>query len=161
MVFFAIWWAWVNYSWFASAYDTDDIVFRLLTFVVMTGVLVARRRGAARRRGPATSGSLVVGYVIMRLAMVPLWLRVAREHPAAVVRRSGTPSAIAVIQVALDPAHGLLGHDAIGWASFVVLAARGDGRARTGPSTPGRARRGTGTTSPSATSCSRSSCSAR
>ena len=40
MVFFAIWWAWVNYSWFASAYDTDDVIFRLLTFVVMTGVLV-------------------------------------------------------------------------------------------------------------------------
>ena len=27
--FFAIWWAWMNYTWFASAYDTDDIVFRL------------------------------------------------------------------------------------------------------------------------------------
>ena len=26
---------------------------------------------------------LVVGYVIMRVATVPLWLRVAREHPAA------------------------------------------------------------------------------
>ena len=22
MVFFAIWWAWLNYSWFASAYDS-------------------------------------------------------------------------------------------------------------------------------------------
>ncbi len=22
MVFFAIWWSWLNYSWFASAYDT-------------------------------------------------------------------------------------------------------------------------------------------
>ena len=40
MVFFAIWWAWVNYSWFASAYDSGDVTFRLLTFVVMTGVLV-------------------------------------------------------------------------------------------------------------------------
>src|SRR5688500_8412200 len=33
-------WAWVNYTWFASAYDSGDIVFRLLTFVVMSGVLV-------------------------------------------------------------------------------------------------------------------------
>jgi len=24
MVFFAIWWAWMNFTWFASAYDTDD-----------------------------------------------------------------------------------------------------------------------------------------
>jgi low temperature requirement protein LtrA len=22
MVFFAVWWAWVNFTWFASAYDT-------------------------------------------------------------------------------------------------------------------------------------------
>ncbi len=25
MVFFAIWWAWMNFTWFASAYDTDDV----------------------------------------------------------------------------------------------------------------------------------------
>ena len=40
MVFFAIWWAWMNFSWFASAYDTDDVVYRLLTLVQIAGVLV-------------------------------------------------------------------------------------------------------------------------
>jgi low temperature requirement protein LtrA len=25
VVFFALWWAWVNFTWFASAYDTDDV----------------------------------------------------------------------------------------------------------------------------------------
>ena len=39
-VAFAISWAWINFSWFASAYDTDDWVFRLLTLVQMVGVLV-------------------------------------------------------------------------------------------------------------------------
>ena len=29
--FFAIWWAWMNYTWFASAYDNDDPLFRTLT----------------------------------------------------------------------------------------------------------------------------------
>ena len=24
-VFFGIWWAWMNFTWFASAYDTDDV----------------------------------------------------------------------------------------------------------------------------------------
>ena len=28
---FAICWAWINFSWFSSAYDTDDWVFRLVT----------------------------------------------------------------------------------------------------------------------------------
>ena len=29
MVFFAIWWAWMNFTWFASAYDCDDVAYRL------------------------------------------------------------------------------------------------------------------------------------
>ena len=66
MVFFAIWWAWVNYSWFASAYDTGDIIFRLLTFVVMSGVLVLAA-GVPRAAGEEHDFWLVVaGYVIMR-----------------------------------------------------------------------------------------------
>ena len=69
MVFFAIWWAWMNFTWFASAYDTDDVVYRLATFVQIAGVLIlaagvprafddqrlrrrdARLRGDARRAG--------------------------------------------------------------------------------------------------------------
>ncbi|MBV9142169.1 MAG: low temperature requirement protein A, partial [Pseudonocardiales bacterium] len=39
-VFFGIWWAWVNFTWFASAYDTDDVPYRILTLVQMGGVLV-------------------------------------------------------------------------------------------------------------------------
>lgn len=31
---FAIVWAWINYSWFASAYDTDDWAFRVATMVI-------------------------------------------------------------------------------------------------------------------------------
>src|SRR3954454_11098011 len=37
---FAVTWASLNYSWFASAYDTDDWVFRIATFVQMAGVIV-------------------------------------------------------------------------------------------------------------------------
>ena len=37
---FAICWAWINYSWFASAYDTDDWAFRVLTMLQMVGVIV-------------------------------------------------------------------------------------------------------------------------
>jgi low temperature requirement protein LtrA len=40
LVFFGIWWAWMNFTWFASAYDTDDIAYRLTTFVQISGVLV-------------------------------------------------------------------------------------------------------------------------
>ena len=26
VAFFALWWAWMNFTWFASAYDCDDVV---------------------------------------------------------------------------------------------------------------------------------------
>ena len=35
-----MWWAWINFSWFASAYDTDDWVYRLTTMVQMVGVII-------------------------------------------------------------------------------------------------------------------------
>src|ERR1700754_1405142 len=38
-VFFAIWWAWMNFTWFASSYDPDDVAYRVLTMVQMAGVL--------------------------------------------------------------------------------------------------------------------------
>ena len=53
-VFFAIWWAWVNFTWFASAYDTDDAAYRLLTFVQIVGVLI-RPPGFRRPSSTVTS----------------------------------------------------------------------------------------------------------
>jgi low temperature requirement protein LtrA len=122
MVFFAIWWAWVNYSWFASAYDTDDVIFRLLTFVVMTGVLVLAA-GAPRAAGAEHNfWVVVIGYLIMRVAMIPLWLRVAREHEE--VRRTALryAGAVAFIQLLWVLRTIFLAHGAAGWASFVALA---------------------------------------
>ena len=40
MVFFAIWWAWMNFTWFASAYDCDDVPYRLAVFVQIAGALI-------------------------------------------------------------------------------------------------------------------------
>lgn len=40
MVFVAIWLAWMNFTWFASAHDTDDVVYRLSALAIMTGALI-------------------------------------------------------------------------------------------------------------------------
>jgi len=40
MVFAAVWWAWINFTWFASAFDVDDALYRVLTLVQMAVVLV-------------------------------------------------------------------------------------------------------------------------
>ncbi len=84
---FAICWAWINFSWFASAYDTDDWIFRLTTMVQMIGVIVLAnglpRMFASIEHGKHLDNSIIVlGYVIMRVAMLSQWLRAAKQDPA-------------------------------------------------------------------------------
>ncbi len=80
LVFFGLWWAWMNFTWFATAFDTDDWPYRVLTLLQMTGVLVyAAGAPAAMEERDFTVG--VIGYVIMRLALVTQWLRAARANP--------------------------------------------------------------------------------
>ena len=79
----AICWAWMNYSWFASAYDTDDITFRVATMIHMVGVIVFTLGlpGLFQSidEGLRLDNSvMVLGYVIMRLAMIFLWIRAAK-----------------------------------------------------------------------------------
>jgi len=78
MVFFAIWWAWMNFTWFATSYDTDDWLYRVLTIVQMGGVLVLAA-GVPDAFGHADFTIAVVGYVIMRVAMIAQWLRASRR----------------------------------------------------------------------------------
>ena len=75
--FFALWWAWMNFTWFASAYDNDDVPYRLTVFTLMTGALIFASGVPAFVHGDLRIG--VAGYVVMRLAMIALWLRAARH----------------------------------------------------------------------------------
>lgn len=84
---FAVCWAWINFSWFASAYDTDDWVYRLTTMLQMVGVLVLAL-GIPQVFSSIAGGAhvdnrvLVAGYVVMRVAMILQWLRAATQDPA-------------------------------------------------------------------------------
>ncbi len=69
LVFFAIWWAWMNFTWFASAYDTDDVAYRIAVLVQVTGVLILAA-GIPGALAHWDFDLMVVGYVVMRLAMV-------------------------------------------------------------------------------------------
>lgn len=79
--FFMIWWAWMNHSWFASAYDDNSTGFRLLTMVIMFGALMlAAGIGAAFAQQRIWLALL--GFVVMRIGMAVLWLGAARGDPA-------------------------------------------------------------------------------
>lgn len=82
LVFFALWWAWVNFTWFASAYDTDDVPYRIATFVQICGVLVFAAGIPGLFDGSdRTTG--VVGYLVMRIALTCQWIRAARGESGA------------------------------------------------------------------------------
>ncbi|MEV0368345.1 low temperature requirement protein A [Streptomyces sp. NPDC050636] len=76
MVFFAIFWAWVNFTWFSSAYDTDDVPYRVVTLVQIAGVLILAA-GVPRAFGDSDFTYVWFGYLVMRLALVTQWLRAA------------------------------------------------------------------------------------
>ncbi len=79
MVFFGIWWAWMNFTWFASAYDTDDVAYRLAVFVQIIGALIFAAGVSRLFVGELLVG--VIGYVVMRLALVFQWTRAAKSDP--------------------------------------------------------------------------------
>src|SRR5882757_5550713 len=78
-VFLAVWWAWMNFTWFASAFDVDDALYRALTLVQMAGVLVVAA-GVPAAFEHNDFRAIVVGYVVMRIAMVAQWIRAGVEH---------------------------------------------------------------------------------
>ena len=109
---FAVSWAWLNYSWFASAYDTDDWVFRLATMVQMVGVIVLalglpQMFESLDRGETLDNGVMVAGYVIMRVALLFLWWCVSRDDPG---RRVTARSYIVTVGTAQ-----------VGWVLLVVV----------------------------------------
>ncbi|MCK1822488.1 low temperature requirement protein A [Streptomyces sp. XM83C] len=111
MVFFAIWWAWMNFTWFASAYDNDDALYRVVTLVQIAGVLVLAA-GVSRAFEEHDFVLVWLGYAIMRLALVSQWLRAARSARGA--ERT----------MALRYAGGILVCQ-VGWLGLVLLPERG------------------------------------
>jgi low temperature requirement protein LtrA len=107
-VFFAIWWPWVNFTWFASAYDTDDVLFRLLAFVQIVGVLIVAA-GVPRAFEHFDFSVMLIGYVVMRLSLVALWVRAMLEDPVGRPVAARFAIGISLVQLA--------------WVIWVVIGA--------------------------------------
>jgi len=113
---FAICWAWINFSWFSSAYDTDDWVFRVVTMVQMIGVLVLaagvpRMFASLAHTGRIDNSVMVLGYVVMRVPLVFQWLRAAKDDP---IRRRVCLTYAATISIAQ-----------VGWVMQIVMRLAG------------------------------------
>lgn len=109
VVFFTIYWAWVNFTWFASAYDTDDLVYRLFVFVTIVGALIFAA-GVPRAFAQRDFAITASGYVVMRVALLSQWSRVALGHSPGRAAARRFVVGLTVLQ--------------IGWTSALVLPAR-------------------------------------
>jgi len=82
----AVCWAWINFTWFASAFDTDDWFYRVTTMVQMVGVVVVALGLPALfhslEEGDHVDNRVVVaGYIVMRVAYITQWIRAAKQDP--------------------------------------------------------------------------------
>lgn len=77
--FTAIWWAWMNFTWFASAFDNDGPAYRLLVMLIMAGEIIFAG-GMSHMFETLELGWGIVGWTIMRVGMALLWLRASANE---------------------------------------------------------------------------------
>lgn len=81
VLFLPIWWAWAGFTFYATRFDTDDLVYRLLTLLGMFAVA-----GLASAVPDALHGGqnrFVVAYVAVRVVLLVLYGRAYRHVEVA------------------------------------------------------------------------------
>jgi low temperature requirement protein LtrA len=109
---FMVVWAWLNYTWFASAYDTDDWLFRFATMIQMVGVIILTlglpKMFASIDHGVTlNNGVMVTGYIVMRAPLLFLWWQASRHDPRSKPAARVYMATIATAQV--------------GWVALIFL----------------------------------------
>lgn len=101
----AIFVTWINFSWLNSAFDCDDWAHRLLILLQMAGVVVLAigldaMFASLEAGGGVDIRAMVAGYVVMRVSLVTMWVRIALQAPAFRRVALGNIVGILVAQVA-------------------------------------------------------------
>ncbi|MFD5890629.1 low temperature requirement protein A [Streptomyces sp. NPDC060334] len=82
-VFAAIWWAWMHFTWFASAYD--NVPYRVAVFVQIAGALILA--AGIPDAFHSDFSIITAGYVVMRVGLLSQWARAAHVDPSPARRR--------------------------------------------------------------------------
>jgi low temperature requirement protein LtrA len=80
-LFVPVWWSWTGFTFYANRFDTDDLVYRLLTLVGMFAVAVLATTVPGVFAGVTTAFPLA--YVGVRLVLLVLYWRARRHVPEA------------------------------------------------------------------------------
>jgi len=80
-LFIPIWWAWVGHTVYATRFDTDDIVHRLLTLMIMFGgAIMAVYVSSGLENG---ASGFAAGYVLARVCLLIFYIRARLHVPEA------------------------------------------------------------------------------
>ena len=85
-LFVPVWWSWMIFTWYATAFDNDDMPYRVTLFVAMLSILGLAASVGGIGVEPAAAVSFVLAYTLMRLLVAGLFLRARRHVPSALRR---------------------------------------------------------------------------
>jgi low temperature requirement protein LtrA len=80
-LFVPVWWAWMGYTWHASAFDNDDTVFRVAWLLAMLLVIALASQAPAAAEGHGAGFALAYG--LLQALLAALFLRARRRQTAA------------------------------------------------------------------------------
>ena len=76
-LFVPVWWAWMGFTWYATAFDNDDAVYRFYMLAAMLAVVVLAANVGGVDEG--NSSGFVLSYAAMKYILAALFVR-ARLH---------------------------------------------------------------------------------
>ncbi len=80
-LFVPVWWAWMGFTWFATAFDNDDVLYRVTMLAAMLCILWLAASVESVAGGD--SSGFVLAYAGLRLLLVGLFVR-ARRYASTV-----------------------------------------------------------------------------
>jgi low temperature requirement protein LtrA len=85
-LFVPVWWSWMIFTWYATAFDNDDVPYRLTLLAAMLSILGLAASVGRVGVDPAATAGFVLAYAFMRLLVAGLFLRAWWHVPAALGR---------------------------------------------------------------------------
>ncbi len=128
-LFLVVFITWQGYTIYADRFDTDDVVFRIVVFFGMLGILALAVQVPDVAHGDGTG--FAVAYILVRSLMIGLYLRAYQHVPDArplIVRYAGGYSlgvVLWIVSLPLDaPERYVLWGIALGWEYSMPWLAR-------------------------------------
>jgi low temperature requirement protein LtrA len=82
-LFVPVWWSWMIFTWYATAFDNDDVPYRVTLLAAMLSMLGLAASVGEVGVEEGAAASFVLAYASMRVLMTGLFVRAGRHVPAS------------------------------------------------------------------------------